>query len=205
MKSNTFVQILTILTLVLFTRLTFAQVKQFNDWMVGGSTSGPCAITGNNSGKFALYRLADTTYWWVIEQTGLNCTDKSKISVLIGTNGNFWDTEVVCSRDGIGNPQFVFSDTALVTQALQRATKVQIHVPIKNGRYIFEFSLLGMSDAVSYLESIPQSIPPPATRATRCPQLWDAYYECQEDFKKCTVRTQGTGPCPSCFIPNCPQ
>src|SRR5208337_88808 len=146
MKSNTFVQIVMLLTLVLFTRSTFAQQRQFNDWVVGQTTSGPCALTGSSRGKLVLYRLG-TSYLWVLEQTSLNCTDNSRISVLISTNGGSANTEVVCHRDG--NTQFIFSDTALVTRTLQQATQVRIDVPIENGSYSFDFSLLGMSNAVT--------------------------------------------------------
>ena len=45
------------------------------------------------------------------------------------------------------------------------------------------------------------------TGGTRdCHQLWAAYRQCQEEFKRCTVRTHGTGPCPACSRPNnCPE
>ena len=211
MKSNTFVQIVTILALLLFTRLTFAQQTQFEDWMVS-STSGPAAFTSNKSGKLVLYRVQGPSYMWGLEQTGLNCGEMSEVGYLIeiGTNQGAIITSAVCLRDG--KPRFIFTETDLVTKKLQRATQVSIVVTAEDGDHSFRFSLRGMADAVALLESIggyspvtPPATPPVIHSDPRCHQLWDAYHYCQEDFKRCTVATRGRGPCPACFLPNCPE
>jgi hypothetical protein len=50
----------------------------------------------------------------------------------------------------------------------------------------------------------PICVPPsPNNQGTTCAQQRANYENCLEEFKKCTVRTHGRGPCPYCQVPTC--
>lgn len=208
MKSNAFLRIAAVVALVLHAGLACAQQRQFNDWTVGLSSSGPFAATAGTGGTLILYQVPGPRYLWILEQTTLTCQDQSTLRVHISTDADAADTEVRCLRDG--RPQFLFTDGALVSRMLQHASRVRIDIPTNGAPYSVQFSLNGMPDALSFLQTLaPAPAQPPASnggiRSFQCQQLWNDYHRCQDDFKMCTVRTHGTGPCPACFTPNCTQ
>jgi hypothetical protein len=210
MRPNAFMRVLIVLALMLHGGLAFAQQRQFNDWTVSVSNSGPYAATAEQHGALILYQVPGPRYLWMLEQTGLTCRDQSTLRVRITTDAASETTDVLCLQGQ--NAQFLFKDFALLTQMLQHASRVRIDLPVENGApYSAQFSLRGMPDAVSYLRALatpPTQAPGPGggiSGTFQCQQDWASYHQCQEDFKRCTVRTHGTGPCPLCTIPNCTQ
>lgn len=201
MNIKSLLTIATVLALSVISVVQAQELLQFGNWGVGLSSISPYAQTSTSGGTLVVYDVDQRTYTWVIENTGVICQDNSEFLVHVRTDtGTNTMKKVLCAT---GGARFIFKDFEGVNRMLQTSETFQVDIPQKGAPYYsVTFSMNGIATATEVLEELrtpTPSVPPEGY----CQQQWNSYNRCKEDFRRCTVRTGGSGPCPSCFIPNC--